>query len=46
MQAAVADCLPPLVPAIKDEAGAYVQQLMNLLLQSQDYAEKKGAIIA
>ncbi|CAF1278175.1 unnamed protein product [Adineta ricciae] len=43
VQAAVADCLPPLVPAIKDEAGAYVQQLMNLLLQSQDYAEKKGA---
>ena len=28
--------------AIKDEAGVYVQQLLNLLLQSQNYAEKKG----
>ncbi|UJR36911.1 hypothetical protein I4U23_029624 [Adineta vaga] len=43
VQAAVADCLPPLVPAIKEEAGAYIQQLLSLLLQSQDYAEKKGA---
>ena len=43
VQAAVADCLPPLVPAIKDEAGGYVQQLLNLLLKSKDYAEKKGA---
>ncbi|CAF3563233.1 unnamed protein product [Rotaria sp. Silwood1] len=43
VQAAVADCLPPLVPAIKDEAGVYVQQLLNVLLQSEDYAEKKGA---
>ena len=42
MQAAVADCLPPLVPAIKDEAGGYVQQLLSLLLKSDDYAEKKG----
>jgi hypothetical protein len=38
----VADCLPPLVPAIKDEAGVYIQQLLNCLLQSEDYAEKKG----
>lgn len=30
------------MPAIKDEAGVYVQQLLNLLLQSQNYAEKKG----
>ncbi|CAF2053347.1 unnamed protein product [Rotaria magnacalcarata] len=43
VQAAVADCLPPLVPAIKDEAGVYVQQLLNVLLKSEDYAEKKGA---
>ncbi|CAF1354193.1 unnamed protein product, partial [Didymodactylos carnosus] len=43
VQAAVADCLPPLVPAIKDEAGVYVKQLMNCMLQSDDYAEKKGA---
>lgn len=42
VQAAVADCLPPLVPAIKEEAGTYVQQLLNVLLQSEDYAEKKG----
>ncbi|CAF1165471.1 unnamed protein product [Adineta steineri] len=43
VQAAVADCLPPLVAAVKDEAGVYVQQLLNCLLSSQDYAEKKGA---
>jgi hypothetical protein len=42
VQAAVADCLPPLVPVIKDEAGVYVQQLLKVLLQSGDYAEKKG----
>jgi hypothetical protein len=31
-----------LVPAIKEEAGGYVQQLLSLLLKSSDYAEKKG----
>lgn len=42
VQAAVADCLPPLVPVIKEEAGVYIQQLLALLLKSEDYAEKKG----
>ena len=42
VQAAVAECLPPLVPAIREDAGVYVQQLLKLLLQSDDYAEKKG----
>ena len=27
---------------IKDDAGTYIQQLMTLLLNSEDYAEKKG----
>jgi len=43
VQAAVAECLPPLLPAIKEDAGGYVQQLLKVLLQSEDYAEKKGA---
>lgn len=39
----MASCLPPLVPAIKEDAGGMIQKLMQLLLESDKYAERKGA---
>ncbi|KAG8596974.1 hypothetical protein GDO81_002124 [Engystomops pustulosus] len=43
VQESVASCLPPLVPAIKEDAGSMIQKLMTLLLESDKYAERKGA---
>ncbi|XP_069071140.1 stalled ribosome sensor GCN1 isoform X2 [Pleurodeles waltl] len=43
VQESVASCLPPLVPAIKEDAGGMIQKLMELLLESDKYAERKGA---
>ncbi|XP_039627562.1 eIF-2-alpha kinase activator GCN1 isoform X1 [Polypterus senegalus] len=43
VQESVASCLPPLVPAIKEDAGGMVQKLLQLLLESDKYAERKGA---
>lgn len=43
MQEAVANCLPPLVPAIKEDAPVMVKQLLTLLLESENYGERKGA---
>ncbi|XP_035236035.1 eIF-2-alpha kinase activator GCN1 [Anguilla anguilla] len=43
VQESVAGCLPPLVPAIKEDAGGMVQNLLLLLLESDKYAERKGA---
>ncbi|XP_075424511.1 stalled ribosome sensor GCN1 isoform X2 [Ascaphus truei] len=43
VQESVAGCLPPLVPAIKEDAGGMIQKLMALLLESDKYAERKGA---
>lgn len=35
--------MPPLVPAIKEDAGDMVRKLLQLLLESDKYAERKGA---
>ena len=43
MQEAVANCLHPLVPAMKSDAPALVKQLIAKLLESDSYAERKGA---
>lgn len=39
----MASCLPPLVPAIKEDAAGIVRNLLQLLLESDKYAERKGA---
>ena len=43
VQQAVADCLPALVPYIKEEAPGLVKKLLQLLLGSGNYGERKGA---
>ncbi|KAG8455790.1 hypothetical protein GDO86_001836 [Hymenochirus boettgeri] len=43
VQESVANCLPPLVPAIREDAGGMIQKLLALLLESDKYAERKGA---
>lgn len=43
VQYAVAQCLPPLVQASSQEAGQYVQQMMDELLQAKKYAARRGA---
>ena len=43
VQEAVANCLPPLVPAIKDEAPDIVNQLIGTLLGNKSFGERKGA---
>ena len=43
VQEAVANCLPPLVPAIKDEVAPLVQRLLQKLLSSNNYGDRKGA---
>ncbi|KAK0174572.1 hypothetical protein PV327_010330 [Microctonus hyperodae] len=43
VQEAVANCLPYLVPSIKEDAPRIVDNLMDQLLKSDKYGERKGA---
>lgn len=43
VQEAVANCLPPLVPSVKEEAPGYVNKLLHQLLKADKYGERKGA---
>ena len=43
VQEAVANCLPPLVPSIKAQVPNYINLLINSLLTSQSYGERRGA---
>lgn len=43
VQEAVANCLPHLVPSIKEDAPRIVDNLMDQLLKSDKYGERKGA---
>jgi hypothetical protein len=43
VQEAVANCLHPLVPAMKADAPELVKKLLTQLLESDSYAARKGA---
>ncbi|KAF2108659.1 armadillo-type protein [Lophiotrema nucula] len=43
VQYAVAQCLPPLIRTSEQEVSAYVEQIMDQLLQSKKYAARRGA---
>ncbi|KAI1079818.1 translational activator GCN1 [Whalleya microplaca] len=43
VQYAVAECLPPLVRTCSDKSTKYFDQLLDTLLNSKKYAEKRGA---
>uniref|UniRef100_UPI00358E4439 stalled ribosome sensor GCN1 isoform X2 n=1 Tax=Myxine glutinosa TaxID=7769 RepID=UPI00358E4439 len=43
VQEAISACLPPLTPAVKDQAPKMAQSLLATLLDSECYGERKGA---
>lgn len=43
VQYAVAECLPPLVRTCGDKSSKYFEQVLDTLLNSKKYAEKRGA---
>lgn len=43
VQEAVANCLPHLMPSIKDEANGIIKKLLNQLVKSEKYGERRGA---
>ncbi|XP_066249177.1 stalled ribosome sensor GCN1 [Euwallacea similis] len=43
VQEAVAKCLPPLIPSVKEEAPGYINKLIHQLLKGDKYGERKGA---
>lgn len=42
VQESVANCLPHLIPSVKEEAPALVNKLLNQLLKSEKYGDRKG----
>uniref|UniRef100_A0A1B0AHF4 TOG domain-containing protein n=1 Tax=Glossina pallidipes TaxID=7398 RepID=A0A1B0AHF4_GLOPL len=43
VQEAVANCLPHLMPSVKDEAPAMIKRLLQQLVKSDKYGERRGA---
>ena len=43
VQEAVANCIPHLIPSLKDQAPQIVKKLMNQLVKSDKYGERRGA---
>lgn len=43
VQEAVANCLPHLIPSVKDDSPGYVNKLLHQLLKGDKYGERKGA---
>lgn len=43
VQEAVANCLPHLMPSVKDEANGMIKKLLNQLVKSEKYGERRGA---
>lgn len=43
VQEAVSNCLPHLMPAVKEEAPAIIKRLLQLLIKSEKYGERRGA---
>lgn len=43
VQEAVANCLPHLMPSVKEEAPAMIKRLLQLLVKSDKYGERRGA---
>lgn len=43
VQESVANCLPHLMPSIKDDAPGIIKKLLNQLVKSEKYGERRGA---
>lgn len=43
VQEAVANCLPHLMSSVKDDANAMIKKLLNQLVKSEKYGERRGA---
>lgn len=43
VQEAVANCIPHLMPSVKDESSSIIKKLLNQLVKSEKYGERRGA---
>ncbi|XP_073812308.1 lethal (3) 80Fj [Musca autumnalis] len=43
VQEAVSNCLPHLIPSVKDEASSMIKRLLHQLVKSEKYGERRGA---